>query len=52
MRVVIDTDVVLSALRGPTGASRLVLSAVWEGAITVVVNVAIVVEYEAVLKRP
>jgi putative PIN family toxin of toxin-antitoxin system len=51
MRVVVDTDVVLSGLRSPAGASRLVLQAIREGAITLLVSVAIMLEYEAVLKR-
>jgi putative PIN family toxin of toxin-antitoxin system len=51
MRVVIDTDVVLSGLRSSAGASRLVLLAMREGAITLLASVAIMLEYEAVLKR-
>lgn len=51
-RVVVDTDVVLSGLRSPTGASRLVLRAIREGAVTLLASVAIMLEYEAVLTRP
>jgi len=50
--VVLDTDVVLSGLTSPAGASRLELIAAWEGAIVPLASVAIMLEYEAVLKRP
>jgi putative PIN family toxin of toxin-antitoxin system len=51
MRVVVDTDVVLSSLRSAAGASRLILLAIREGAITLLASVAIMLEYESVLKR-
>src|ERR1700751_4711653 len=43
---------VLSGLTSPTGASRPMLIAAWEGAIVPLASVAIMLEYEAVLKRP
>jgi putative PIN family toxin of toxin-antitoxin system len=52
MRLVLDTDVMLSSLRSPTGASRVLLIAACEGVITLLAGVATMVEYEAVLKRP
>jgi len=52
MRLVLDTDVVLSGLRSPDGASRILLLAAWGGAIVPLASVATMVEYEAVLKRP
>ncbi len=52
MRVILDTDVVVSGLRSPSGASRLVLLAIREGAVTLLASVAIMLEYEAFLKRP
>lgn len=52
MRLVFDTDVMLSALRSPTGASRLLLVAAYERVVTPLVSVAVMLEYEAVLKRP
>lgn len=52
MRLVLDTDVVLSGLRSPDGASRILLMAAWDGAIVPLASVATMVEYEAVLKRP
>ncbi|HET6234128.1 MAG TPA: putative toxin-antitoxin system toxin component, PIN family [Acetobacteraceae bacterium] len=51
MKVVIDADVVLSGLRSPAGASRTVLLAGRKGVITLLASVAIMLEYEAVLKR-
>jgi putative PIN family toxin of toxin-antitoxin system len=51
MRLVLDTDVMLSALRSPTGASRVLMLAAWEGAIVPLASVAMMLEYEAVLKR-
>jgi putative PIN family toxin of toxin-antitoxin system len=52
MRLVLDTDVVLSGLRSTVGASRILLLAVEAGIVTPLVSVATVIEYEAVLKRP
>ena len=52
MRLVLDTDVILSGLRSTLGASRVLLLAVEAGVVTPLVNVAVVLEYEAVLKRP
>ncbi len=51
MRLVLDTDVVLSGLRSTVGASRVLLLAVEAGVLTPLVSVATVIEYEAVLKR-
>ncbi len=51
MRLVLDTDVLLSGLRSTVGASRVLLLAVEAGAVTPLVSVATVIEYEAVLKR-
>ena len=51
MRLVLDTDVLLSGLRSTIGASRVLLLAVEAGVVTPLVSVATVIEYEAVLKR-
>ena len=51
MRLVLDTDVLLSGLRSTVGASRVLLLAVETGVVTPLVSVATVIEYEAVLKR-
>jgi putative PIN family toxin of toxin-antitoxin system len=52
MRLVLDTDVVRSGLQSATGASRLLLAGVEEGAFVPLVSVATVLEYEDVLTRP
>ena len=52
MKIVVDSDVVLSGLMSANGASRIILMGVRAAAITPLVNVAIMLEYEAVLKRP
>ena len=44
MRVVVDTDVVLSGLRSAGGTSRLLLLAIREGALTLLASVAIMLE--------
>ena len=51
MRLVLDTDVLLSGLRSTIGASRVLLLAVEVGVVTPLVSGATVIEYEAVLKR-
>ena len=52
MRLVLATDVVVAAFRSPTGASAELLRMARRGEIGVAVSVALVLEYEAVLKRP
>ena len=51
VRLVLDTDVLLSGLRSTVGASRVLLLAVEAGMVTPLVSVAAVIECEAVLKR-
>jgi predicted nucleic acid-binding protein len=51
MRLVLDTDVMLSGLQSATGASRLLLCGAVEGAFLPLVTVSIMLEYEAVLTR-
>lgn len=51
MRLVLDTDVVLSGLRSVVGASRVLRLAIESKAITPLTSVAALIEYEAVLKR-
>jgi len=50
--IVLDTDVVVAALRSPSGASRWLLSRVLLRKIRVAVSVPLLLEYEAVLNRP
>ena len=51
MRVVLDTDVVVAAMRSPSGASSALLAAALAGRVVLVANVALVLEYEAVCGR-
>lgn len=51
MRVVLDTNVVVAAMRSPRGASAQLVLAALSGAIDIVANVALFAEYEAVMTR-
>jgi putative PIN family toxin of toxin-antitoxin system len=51
-RVVLDTDVIVAALRSVTGGSNAVLTEVATGRLVILVTPALFLEYEAVLKRP
>jgi putative PIN family toxin of toxin-antitoxin system len=51
MRLVIDTDVLVAGLRSAAGASRIIILAVRAGVVVPLASTAIMVEYEAVLKR-
>lgn len=50
--IVLDTDVVVAALRSPTGASAEIVRSVLKGERHIAVSVAMVLEYEAVATRP
>lgn len=52
MKLVLDTSVVVAGVRSPNGASRRWLESVLLGHNTLLVSVPLVLEYEAVLKRP
>lgn len=52
MKCVLDTDVIVAALRSSMGASRQILTLLAQEKISVVASVSIMLEYEAVLKRP
>lgn len=52
LRVVLDTDVIVTALRSATGGSNAVLREAAHGRLTPLVTPALFLEYEAVLKRP
>jgi putative PIN family toxin of toxin-antitoxin system len=52
LRVVLDTDVVVAALRSASGGSNAVLREAAHVRITPLVTPALFLEYEAVLKRP
>lgn len=51
IRVVLDTNVVVAAVRSDRGASRVLLTAALEQRITLLVSVPLMMEYEAVLMR-
>lgn len=51
-RVVLDTDIIVTALRSVTGGSNAVLREAAYGRLTPLVTPALFLEYEAVLKRP
>jgi putative PIN family toxin of toxin-antitoxin system len=48
MKVVLDTDVVVAGLRSPLGASAELLKRVLRGEITILISVALALEYEAI----
>lgn len=48
MRVVLDTDVVVAALRSPSGASAEILREARRGNVTLRASVSLALEYEAV----
>ena len=52
VRVVVDTNVVVSALRSRRGASNAVLRHIAAGKLTLALSVPVVLEYEDVLLRP
>src|SRR5450432_1371122 len=51
MRLVIDTDVVVAAVRSPTGASAALLPLLLDGQATMLLSVALAIEYEATCSR-
>jgi putative PIN family toxin of toxin-antitoxin system len=52
LRLVLDTDVLVAALRSNRGASRQLLVGALDGTFEVLASVPLVLEYEAVLTRP
>jgi putative PIN family toxin of toxin-antitoxin system len=52
VRAVLDTNVVVTALRSPRGASAALVRLAAQGQITLLMSVAIALEYEAVCLRP
>ena len=51
MRLVLDTDVIVAAMRSPNGASAGLLEAAIDQRVTLLANVALALEYEAVCAR-
>lgn len=52
MRLVLDTSVLVAALRSPVGASRRLVESALAGRYRMLISVALMLEYEAVLTRP
>jgi len=52
LRLVLDTDVLVAALRSDRGASRQLLIRALDREIELLISVPLMVEYEAVLTRP
>lgn len=52
MRLVLDTDVVIAAMRSPRGASAALLRAARSARVTLLLGVALAIEYEAVCHKP
>ncbi len=52
MRAVLDTNVIVAALRSPRGASAALVRHAAQGAITLLMSVPVALEYEAVCLRP
>jgi putative PIN family toxin of toxin-antitoxin system len=52
MEIVMDTDVMVAAMRSPQGASRAWLRAVLLKEVELILSVPLILQYEAVLHRP
>lgn len=52
MRLVLDTSVLVAALRSDSGASRRLLVGMIDRRFTALVSTSLLIEYEAVLTRP
>ena len=51
MRIVLDTSIVVAAMRSTTGASAALLMRARKGKVTLLANVALALEYEAACRR-
>jgi len=51
MRLVVDTAVMVAAIRSDTGASRYLLVAGLEARFTMLASVPLLIEYQAVMSR-
>ena len=52
MRVVLDTDVVVAAMRSPSGASAAILQSIRAGRVSLLLSVPLALEYEAICGLP
>jgi putative PIN family toxin of toxin-antitoxin system len=51
-RVVLDTNVIVAALRSQKGASFFLLDLVERGRVSIILNAPLIEEYEEVIRRP
>ncbi|MGD1074318.1 MAG: PIN domain-containing protein [Bryobacteraceae bacterium] len=51
MRLVLDTDVVVAAMRSPAGASAAILRSLRQGQATLLLSVPLALEYESVCQK-
>jgi putative PIN family toxin of toxin-antitoxin system len=51
MKLVLDTSIVVSAMRSPAGASAAILMRARQGKVSLLANVALALEYEATCHR-
>jgi len=51
VRLVLDTDTVVAAMRSPAGASAAIIRAVQKNQVTLLLSVPLAMEYEAVCRR-
>jgi putative PIN family toxin of toxin-antitoxin system len=51
VRIVLDTSVLVAAIRSPTGASKVLMDAALSGWVTALLSTSLLLEYEAVLTR-
>jgi putative PIN family toxin of toxin-antitoxin system len=52
MKLVLDTDVMVAAIRSDLGASRRLLKEALLGQLDILVSTSLLIEYEAVMTRP
>lgn len=52
MRYVLDTNVIVAAMRSPSGASAALLIAARRSEVTLLANVGLALEYEAICRLP
>jgi len=52
VRIVLDTDAIVAAMRSPTGASAAIIRKARQGKVALLLSVPLAMEYEAVCVRP
>ena len=52
MKLILDTSVMVAAIRSDRGASRRLLIGAFNGAFDLLVSTSLLIEYEAVMSRP